>query len=154
MISGMDPRIRRATQADADALADLYLRARKAAAPTIPMTVHSDDAVRHWITCHVMPQAEVWVSVTDGGAIVGLLVLNADCVEQLYVDPGLLGRAIGTTLLDVAKRERPGGLRLWTFEANLRARHFYERHGFVARDQTAGNNEEGAPDVLYVWEGG
>lgn len=51
----------------------------------------------------------------------------------------------------VAKRQRPSALRLWTFEANVRARRFYERHGFVATGSTAGDNEEGAPDVLYEW---
>jgi len=56
--------------------------------------------------------------------------------------------------LTLAKRERPGGLRLWTFESNTGAQRFYERHGFVATDRTDGrNNEEGAPDILYVWNG-
>jgi hypothetical protein len=46
---------------------------------------------------------------------------------------------------------RPGGLKLWTFEANLRARRFYERHGFVPTGATSGDNEEGAPDLRYEW---
>jgi ribosomal protein S18 acetylase RimI-like enzyme len=56
-------------------------------------------------------------------------------------------------LIELAKRERPKGLRLWTFESNFRAQRFYERHDFRARDRTAGDNEEGAPDILYVWDG-
>jgi ribosomal protein S18 acetylase RimI-like enzyme len=50
------------------------------------------------------------------------------------------------------ERERPGGLRLWTFASNTSAQRFYERHGFVAIDRTDGqHNEERAPDILYTW---
>jgi hypothetical protein len=59
--------------------------------------------------------------------------------------------SIGSSLIAVAKRQRPGGLKLWTFEANSRARRFYERHGFVVTGGTDGGNEEGAPDVRYEW---
>ena len=64
--------------------------------------------------------------------------------------PDLTGRGIGADLLAVAKRERPDGLRLWTFASNTGAQRFYERHGFVAVRRTDGrDNEERAPDVLY-----
>ncbi|HEY1625475.1 MAG TPA: MmcQ/YjbR family DNA-binding protein [Streptosporangiaceae bacterium] len=55
-------------------------------------------------------------------------------------------------LLDLAKRRRPGGLQLWTFESNVRARRFYARHGFTVEERTDGSgNEERAPDMRYVW---
>jgi len=45
-------------------------------------------------------------------------------------------------------------LRLWTFASNAGAQRFYERHGFVETRRTDGrDNEEGAPDVLYIWGG-
>jgi ribosomal protein S18 acetylase RimI-like enzyme len=57
-------------------------------------------------------------------------------------------------MLSVAKRERPRGLRLWTFASNTPAQRFYERHGFVEMDRTDGqDNEERAPDILYTWRG-
>jgi hypothetical protein len=60
----------------------------------------------------------------------------------------------GACLVELAKRERPDGLRLWTFASNLRAQRFYERHGFVEAQCTDGRgNEERAPDILYVWAG-
>ena len=40
---------------------------------------------------------------------------RGDWIDQLYVDPDLTGRGIGVGLLDLAKRERPHGLRLWTY---------------------------------------
>src|SRR5258708_40372951 len=90
--------VRRAHPADADAIADVWLRSRAASIPAIPPPVHDDADVRAW-----------------------------------------------------SKRERPEGIKLWTFAANVGARRFYERHGFVAIDATAGDNEEGAPDVCYEW---
>jgi GNAT superfamily N-acetyltransferase len=146
----MDLRLRRGTDRDAVAVSALYLRARKAAKATIPTTVHTDDEVRRWIAERVVAHAELWVAEGDGGALVGLLVLDEDWLEQLYVAT-LTGRGIGSELIGVAKRARPEGLRLWTFESNLGAQRFYERHGFRPVERTAGDNEEGAPDILYVW---
>jgi GNAT superfamily N-acetyltransferase len=150
MISGVVISARRAVGADAEYVAEMYLRARKAAIAYIPL-VHSDDDVRGWIAVHVIPQCEAWVASDEAGVIVALLVLHGEWLEQLYVEPSLTGRGIGGQLVELAKRERPEGLRLWTFEANAGARRFYERHGFTARGGTSGDNEEGAPDVLYVW---
>ena len=84
------------------------------------------------------------------GVVLGILVLDGEWVDQLYVDPDLTGRGIGADLLAVAKRERPDGLRLWTFASNTGAQRFYERHGFIAVRRTDGrDNEERAPDILY-----
>jgi GNAT superfamily N-acetyltransferase len=151
IISGMVVSVRRAVEADAEQVADLYLRARRAAVAFIPMTAHPEDDVRRWIAAHVIPRCEAWVASDEAGVVVGLLVLDRDWLDQLYVEPTLTARRIGAQLLEVAKRERPDGLRLWTFAANEGARRFYERHGFTARGCTSGDNEEGAPDVLYAW---
>src|SRR3954451_24057194 len=147
----MDITLRRATDADADAVADLYIRARRAATDYIPSTVHGDDEIRIWIAARVMPHTEAWVAEDAAGALVGLLVIYGEWGDQLYVEPTLTGRGIGTQLLALAKRERNGGLRLRTFASNTGARRFYERHGFAEADRTDGDNEEGAPDILYVW---
>ena len=141
----MDLRLRRGTDQDAVAVSALYLRARKAAKATIPMAAHTDDEVRRWIAERVVPHTELWVAEDDGGALVGLLVLDEDWLHQLYVEPTLTGRGIGSELIGLAKRARPEGLRLWTFESNLGAQRFYERHGFRPIERTAGDNEEGAP---------
>lgn len=89
--------------------------------------------------------------MAEDGGVVGLLVLEGEWIDQLYVDAGRTGEGIGSRLVALAKEQRPTALRLWTFEANVRARRFYERHGFVATGATAGDNEEGAPDVRYEW---
>ena len=146
----MKPAIRRGGAQDARAAADLYLRAREAAqrAGSIAAGVHDDDDVRGYFASHIVADCEMWVA-EDDGALAGILVLDGEFVDQLYVEPSLTGRGIGSALLAVAKRERPQGLRLWTFQTNTGARRFYERHGFVEVRQTDGrDNEERAPDVL------
>jgi GNAT superfamily N-acetyltransferase len=142
--------IRRALHGEADDVATVWWRSREAAVPEIPPPVHPEDEVRAWFADVVLPEREVWVA-DDGGAVAGILVLEDDWIDQLYVDPDHTGRGIGGRLMAVAKAQRAAGLRLWTFAANVRARRFYERHGFVPTASTTGDNEEGAPDVLYEW---
>ncbi len=146
----MDITLRRATLADADAVADLYLRARHAATD-IPALIHRDSEIRGWIAERVIPQTELWIAENEAPALLGLAVLDEDRLDQLYVEPTLTGRGVGAKLLRLAKRERPSGLRLWTFASNVRAQRFYERYGFVEIDRTDGDNEERALDILYVW---
>jgi GNAT superfamily N-acetyltransferase len=119
----------------------------------IPVPVHSDDEVRDWISSRVIAELECWVAETAAGAIVGLLVLDDDWVDQLYVSPAWQSHGVGSALLDHAKRRRPSGLQLWTFVSNLGARRFYEKRGFVLAEETDGaKNEEQAPDARYVWD--
>jgi GNAT superfamily N-acetyltransferase len=146
-----DPRLRRGTAADADIAAGIYLRARHHAIPEIPPLVHSDDEVLHWMR-GVLDQQEVWLACADNRVPLGLMVLDGDWVEQLYVDPPWTGRGLGTRLLELAKQRRPEGLQLWTFASNVRAQRFYERNGFSIEERTDGSgNEEHAPDLRYAW---
>jgi len=143
--------VRRATLDDARAVADVYLRARHAAVPAIPPSVHDDDDVRHHFATVVLPAREVWVAEDPDAGVVGLLVIRDGWVDHLYLTPERTGQGLGARLLDLAKERRPDGLDLWAFQSNVGARSFYERHGFGAVRLTDGDNEEGAPDVLYRW---
>jgi GNAT superfamily N-acetyltransferase len=142
--------IRRAAQHEAPAIADLYWRAREAAVPAIPPSVHPlDDVHLHFATV-VLPQRDTWLAV-EGDVIIGFLVLEPGWVDHLYLEPSRTGEGIGTQLLDHAKTVQPDGLDLWAFRSNAGARRFYERHGFTAVAFTEGDNEEGEPDVRYRW---
>ena len=149
----MPVRIRRAALADAAPAADLYLRARRAAEPAIPPSVHDDSDVHRWMRERMVAPGHVWLARDDDGALVGLVALTRGWIEQLYVEPARTGQGIGSTLLAFAQeREETGELQLWAFTSNTGARRFYERHGFVAVEHTDGSgNEERAPDVRYVW---
>jgi GNAT superfamily N-acetyltransferase len=145
---------RRAAPSDAKSAADLYLRARRAAATagSIPPLRHDDDEVRNWIARFVIASRECWLAESGAGTVVGMLVLDGDWIGQLYVDPDLARAGVGAELVAIAKRERSAGLRLWTFASNQGAQRFYLRHGFREVSRTDGSdNEEGAPDIQYVW---
>ena len=143
--------LRRASAADATAIADVYL-ASFHATYDFPLA-HSDDEVRGWIRDVIVATAETWVAIdADGGPIVAMMVVGPGELDQLYVAPNRLGQGIGRRLLEQARRSSPAGLALFTFQVNARARRFYERNGFVATwfgDGAA--NEEGQPDVRYAW---
>jgi GNAT superfamily N-acetyltransferase len=143
--------LRRATPADAPAIAEVYLASFRAAMPSIRLA-HTDAEVRGWIRDHVVTQLEAWVAV-DGAGIVAILVLSPGWVEQLYVAPDRQGEGIGRRLLDLAKARSAGALQLRAFQVNDLARRFYQRNGFSAVELTDGaGNEEREPDVRYRWE--
>jgi GNAT superfamily N-acetyltransferase len=76
---------------------------------------------------HVGSDTEVWVAEDQSDTVVGILVLDGQWLDQLYVEPTRTGHGIGAGLVELAKRERPEGLQLWTFKSNAGARRFYER---------------------------
>jgi ribosomal protein S18 acetylase RimI-like enzyme len=144
-----DLTIRRAAQADAPAIADVYLAAFKSTYD-FPLA-HTDEEVRGWVAEEVVPGLETWVAEI-GGRVVAMMVLDEPGVGHLYVDPPWQRHGIGSRLMELAKQRRPGGLELYTVQVNDRARRFYEGHGFaVATLGDGSGNEEGQPDVLYRW---
>lgn len=144
--------IRTARPDEAQAVADIHIRSRRAAHPGIPPLVHPEEDVPRWVRERLMTAGEVWVA-EDDGVVVGMLARRTGWVDALYVEPGRWRDGIGTALLEVAKERSEGAIELWCFAANEPARRFYERHAFLAVEETDGSgNEEGAPDVRYRWE--
>lgn len=144
-------RLRRALASDADVVTQIYLRSRTDAEPQMPPDIHTPDQVRRFVAAVLIAECETWLAQVEGTPV-GILVLDGDDVDWLFVHPDAQGRGVGTALLRHAKSKRPGGLALWVFESNVSAQRFYERHGFVAVLRTDGaQNEEHQPDVRYVW---
>jgi GNAT superfamily N-acetyltransferase len=136
---------------EADAIAEVFLAARRAAMPWLP-ELHSDEETRAFFA-GVVAGCEVLV-VRRTGRVLGFLALCGDEVDHLYVHPAEQRRGVGTALLEAAKARRPGGLELWAFQRNTPALAFYARHGFVERRRTDGSaNEEREPDVRLAWPG-
>jgi GNAT superfamily N-acetyltransferase len=140
--------LRRATVADAAAVAEVFLASFQATYE-FPLA-HTDDEVRGWIREQLIPRSEVWVA-DDAGVIVAVMAIQPGMLDQLYVAPDRLGEGIGRRLVDLAKERSPTRLSLWTFQVNDRARRFYERNGFRAMEFTDDGNEERQPDVRYEW---
>jgi GNAT superfamily N-acetyltransferase len=142
--------LRPAVPGDADAIADVHLAARRAAA--MPPGIHPPHEVRAWLAGRLAAD-EVWVAEADG-AVVGYARFTPTWLDDLYVVPAAQGSGVGSALLDVVKALRPAGFSLWVFESNTPARRFYARHGLVEREHTDGSgNEERAPDVRMEWAG-
>ncbi|MGH6915841.1 MAG: GNAT family N-acetyltransferase [Geminicoccales bacterium] len=142
------PAIRPATSHDAPAV--VFLSSFHATYD-FPLA-HTDDEVRGWVADVLLPGTETWVAEQGPGAVIGVVALGQETVEQLYVAPGHTGAGIGGRLLELAKERRPAGLHLYTFQVNDGARRFYERHGFRVIELNDGSNsEERQPDVLYSW---
>jgi GNAT superfamily N-acetyltransferase len=142
--------VRRARLDEAAAAADVWVRSRVASVPAIPPPTHTEADMRAHFAEVVVPSTEVWVA-ESGGALLAVLVLDGEWVDQLYVDPDHFGQGIGGALLATAKRERPSGLRLSVFVTNVGARRFYERHGFVPTGPPSTANEEQVPAFEYAW---
>lgn len=110
----------------------------------------------------VVETLEVWVvdaSLSDERRVAGFAAIrdaeNGAWLDHLYIHPAIQNHAIGQTLLDTVKTQRPRGFSLWTFQQNSGARRFYERHGLVLARLTDGrDNEEKLPDALYEWRRG
>ena len=79
----------------------------------------------------IVPQNRVLLVLdTRTSAVIGFLAYTSETVSNLYVHVDHQGKGIGSMLLDIAKNDSSGVLRLFTFEANTRAQRFYEQRGF------------------------
>lgn len=144
--------VRPADPTDAEAIAEVLVRARQAAVPHMPPPVHPD----HEALAHLrdrMSQAEAWVGEVSG-RVVGFALAERGWLDMLYVLPEHARQGLGSALLEVVKHRHADGFSLWVFESNTPARRFYRDRGLVELERTDGTgNEEGAPDVRVAWPG-
>lgn len=141
--------LRPAVACDAQAIAIVHRTAMRVSLSFLPQ-LHTASEDLEFFSHRFLPANEVWVAEVEG-VIVGYVGFNAAWINHLYVLPDHQGQGIGPALLDKALADaRPR--QLWTFQANARARKFYEDRGFVAVEFTQGQgNEEKTPDVRYLW---
>lgn len=81
------------------------------------------ETVRRWRDF----QGELLVAEL-AGALVGFVAFDATELHALYVLPAHWGSGVGRQLLNRA----PGVTALWVLEDNVRARRFYEQHGWYS----------------------
>lgn len=145
-------RLAAARAQDAAATAAVLIASRRAFMPFAPSR-HGDEEPRAWVAGHLLPAGGVTLA-WRGPEVAGVLALQVRAgsgwIDQLYVAPPWVGQGIGSALLAHALAQLPGRVHLYTFQANARARRFYEAGGFVAVAFGDGrDNEEGLPDLLY-----
>jgi GNAT superfamily N-acetyltransferase len=143
-------RLRQATVNDAEAIAQIYFASFRLL--TFLPTLHDLDSYRWFVANRMLKEWTVTVAEDDSG-IVSFLGLRGEEVGHFYTRPDRIGQGAGTQLMRKAQASGVAALELWCFQANARARQFYEARGFQAIRFTDGaNNEERTPDVRYRWE--
>ncbi len=70
----------------------------------------------------------IWVY--EDGIVKGMMHIQENRIEELYVDSFFENQGIGTELMEFAI-ERMGCNSLWVLEKNTKAIHFYKKHGFL-----------------------
>ena len=114
---------------------------------------HSFDSHLAFLNEALVRDSRVYLVVLrNSDKVVGLMATDCEYVNQLYVHREYQRLGIGSRLLERAKAESNGWLRLYTFEVNRGAQAFYDRHGFRVIGR-GNDNEEGLPDILYEWRG-
>ena len=144
--------LRPAQASDATAIVEILVSTRKAFMAYAPLA-HSCDAMLEWVSTHLISSGGVTVA-EQAGELVGVLATSStegvSWIDQLYVQPALVGQGVGTLLLNHAHRQLARPIKLYTFQANTGARRFYERYGYHVLALSDGQvNEEKCPDVLY-----
>lgn len=142
--------ISKASIEDAAEIARVFRQSFRAALPFLP-ELHTPEEDLQYFSEKVLPNNEVYVGRDADQRIVGFIAFDDEWVNHLYLLPDKLRQGIGEKLLKKAQVNR-ARLQLWAFQKNLRARQFYEKHGFVIVRFTDGaDNEEREPDVLMEW---
>jgi putative acetyltransferase len=121
------PAIRPCTEADHAAVTAVWLAANRVAHPFL-----DEDFLREEqrnLRNVYLPGAETWVAEAHG-RVVGFISLMGHQVGGLFLSPAWQGRGLGRALMDKAVAER-GALELDVFQANVVARRFYHRYGFL-----------------------
>lgn len=90
---------------------------------------------------------QVWVY--DDGIVKGLIHIEGEEIQKLYVDSFFQNEGIGEKLITFAKKKFSVRY-LWAIEKNVGAIRFYERHGFH-RTGTK-KLEEGTTEYLILLE--
>ena len=117
--------IRELRKADIDKVADIWLDTNIRAHDFIPAQYWESnfESVKE-----LLPYTTVYVYEDDQG-IQGVIGLNDEYIEGIFVSDGMQSQGIGRLLLNYAKTKR-NELRLNVYRKNTRAIAFYQREGF------------------------
>ena len=145
--------VRKMGPQELESVVDLWWQSHEASTSWLrPDQKFSADESKSFFRTVVAEACELWVAEADG-ELLGMLALDGDQLDRLYVSPPAQGRGVGSALLEQAKALSADGLRLVTLQRNVRACRFYERRGFVAYEFGRSALPEDEPDVWYRWSG-
>ena len=90
-----------------------------------------------------LPNAPLWLAVDGADRPLGILVMDGEMIDALFVDPAVHGRGIGTALVDHALTLAPNAL-VDASEQASNAVPFYQSRGFV-RTGRSDHDPQGRP---------
>src|SRR5690554_4661716 len=118
--------IRRATEADLDALTDLWERSARSSHGFLADEDFAE--ARPYVRDHLLPSMDVQVAYDPDGRALGFVGSRDEHVEMLYVEPSAHGRGLGTRLLSLVGDAGPRSVEVYA--GNAVGLRFYESHGF------------------------
>ncbi|GLS06049.1 acetyltransferase [Chitiniphilus shinanonensis] len=139
-------RLRPSTPADGPRVLDIWRRAV--------------DATHHFLTAQdrrdldaevaaFLPQAPLDLAVDELDRPIAFMLLDADRLEALFVDPDHHGAGVGRLLVETALRRHPG-LLTDVNEQNLLAVGFYEKLGFERIGRSALDGQGRAYPLIHL----
>jgi GNAT superfamily N-acetyltransferase len=147
--------IRLYENADFDALTILWRVAREKSLPEFQKQKGYFFYEDQWyFREHLLKENTVWVAEDETGRPVAFMAVKDDFIDHLYIHPDHWRKGIGEQMLQFARTLSPQHLWLYTLQANLNARAFYEKNGFVITKLGISPEPESEPDVKYEWFGG
>jgi putative acetyltransferase len=135
---------------DEDAAIELWRRSWQAAYPDIDFAQRAEWWRKRWRS-ELVPQATIVVAEMDG-VLEGFVTVDraSGYLDQIVVAPELWGGNVAALLLDEAKRLSPARLDLLVNKDNVRAIHFYKKHGFALAGDDV-NPLSGRPVYRMRW---
>lgn len=143
--------IRPYQEADRQKTVAMWRASKRQAFPYVEVLQRHTAADDAFYFHSVMSQrCDIWLAASQD-QILGMMAINGDLIEQLFVAPSAQGQGIGTALLEKAVQLSPERLRAYTFQKNRPARAFYEKHGFLIIGASLSPEPENEPDLEYCW---
>lgn len=158
---------RQATQADADAVAQLHVLSWRATYRPVMTAAYLDGPIeaerqalwRERLACPD-PMRTVWLLEQDG-ALCGFACLELDAdpqwgvlLDNLHAAPHLHGQGLGRALMRqsaqwVCSRRPLAGMFLWVYAGNPKARAFYEYLGGQCVEETVKDTPDGRTALTH-----
>ena len=112
---------------------------------------HSLEEQMRYLEEKVVPMNQVLVVLEKTTlGVIGFMASTAEIISQLYVHVSHQHKGIDSILVNIAKHNSGGRLRLFTFKSNKNAQRFYERHGFKIIGPRF-EEEWQLEDIEYEW---
>jgi ribosomal protein S18 acetylase RimI-like enzyme len=142
--------LRPATNVDYVSIAEIWYAS--ASLPGVgPPEMPTQEELRQRVNTEMAAGWEVTIADRTGDVVGFAAIKRRDAVlDQLFVQPGLIGGGLGRALLKHCMQAMPEGFTLHTASSNNRARIFYEKAGlrFLRHDA---HPRTGHPVTYYGW---